>query len=92
MKVFINFSILYALTRSNTSLVDEMTRFYSFGWPMMPGSPFDMVLSGGATETWSEDAGILSCSITCFVCFPFSSEKVITERKNFRLFWLKIKF
>lgn len=89
MKVFINFSILYALTRSNTSLVDEMTRFYSFGWPMMPGSPFDMVLSGGATETWSEDAGILSYSITCFVCFPFSSEKVITERKFSGYFGLK---
>lgn len=27
MKVFINFSTLYALTRSNTSLIDEMTRF-----------------------------------------------------------------
>lgn len=88
MKVFINFSILYALTRSNTSLVDEMARFYSFDWPMMPGSRFDRVLSGGTTETWSEGAGILSCS-TCFVCFPFSSEKVITERNISSYFGLK---
>lgn len=56
---------------------------------MMPGSPFAMVLSGGATETWSEDAGILSCRITCFVCFAFSSEKVITERNISGYFGLK---
>lgn len=89
MKVFINFSTLYALTRSNASLIGEMTRFYSFGWPMMPGSPFAMVLSGGFTETWSEDAGILSYSITCFVCLAFSSEKVITERNISGYFGLK---
>lgn len=65
MKVFINFSTLYALTRSNTSLIEEMTRFYSFGWPMMPDSPFAMVLSGGATETWSEGAGILVLPALC---------------------------
>lgn len=70
MKVFTNFSTLYALTRSNTSLLDEMTRFYSFGWPMMPGSPFVLGSFWWSTETWGEKVQV-SCPVV-LPAFVFS--------------------
>lgn len=54
-------------------------------------APLPMVPSGGASETWSEGAGILSCSYYLLCLFLIFLWKGYNRKDYFRLFWLKIK-